>query len=54
MTARRARTRELIELGAVLKTSGLAELVGGDRHLLLRHLVELAEQLRSAGVATGE
>jgi hypothetical protein len=43
---RRARTRQLIELGGLVQKAGLVELVGDDRATLLGAFLELAEQLR--------
>ena len=44
---RRARTRQLIELGGLVQKAGLVELVDDDRATLLGAFLELAEQLRS-------
>jgi hypothetical protein len=44
---RRARTRQLIELGGLVHKAGLVELVDDDRATLLGAFLELADQLRS-------
>ncbi|MBN8904434.1 MAG: conjugal transfer protein TraD [Rhodospirillales bacterium] len=43
---RRARTRQLIELGGLVQKAGLVELVDDDRATLLGAFLELADQLR--------
>ena len=43
---RRARTRQLIELGGLVHKAGLIELTGDDRATLLGAMMELADQLR--------
>ncbi len=43
---RRARTRQLIELGGLVQKAGLVELVDDDRATLLGAFLELAAQLR--------
>jgi len=43
---RRARTRQLIELGGLVQKAGLVELVDDDRATLLGALLGLADQLR--------
>ncbi len=43
---RRARTRQLIELGGLVHKAGLVELTGDDRATLLGAMMELADQLR--------
>ena len=43
---RRARTRQLIELGGLVQKAGLVELTGDDRATLLGAMMELADQLR--------
>ena len=43
---RRARTRQLIELGGLVQKAGLVELLDDDRATLLGALMELADQLR--------
>ncbi len=43
---RRARTRQLIELGGLIQKSGLVELTRDDRATLLGAMMELADQLR--------
>jgi len=43
---RRARTRQLIELGGLVQKAGLIELVDDDRATLLGALLGLADQLR--------
>ena len=47
MIIRRERTRELIALGALVQKSGLVERTGGDRDVLYRLLVQLAEQMET-------
>ncbi|MBB5741495.1 conjugal transfer protein TraD [Brevundimonas aurantiaca] len=44
---RRARTRQLIELGGLVKKAGLVELTRDDRNTLLGGLLMLAELLQS-------
>ena len=48
---RRARTRQLIELGGLVQKAGLVELVEDDRATLLGALLEIAEQLQDNGLA---
>ncbi len=43
---RRARTRQLIELGGLVHKAGLVELLHDDRATLLGAMMELADQLR--------
>ena len=43
---RRARTRQLIELGGLVQKAGLVELLDDDRAALLGALLGLADQLR--------
>ncbi len=43
---RRARTRQLIELGGLVHKAGLVELTGDDRAALLGAMMDLANQLR--------
>jgi hypothetical protein len=43
---RRARTRQLIELGGLVQKAGLVELVDDDRATLLGALLELAGRLQ--------
>ncbi len=43
---RRARTRQLIELGGLVQKTGLTELLHDDRAALLGAMMELADQLR--------
>jgi catalase (peroxidase I) len=43
---RRARTRQLIELGGLVHKAGLVELTDDDRATLLGAMMELADQLR--------
>ena len=43
---RRARTRQLIELGGLVQKAGLVELTGDDRATLLGALLELADRLQ--------
>ena len=43
---RRARTRQLIELGGLVQKAGLVELLHDDRAALLGAMMELADQLR--------
>jgi len=44
---RRARTRQLIELGGLVQKAGLAELLHDDRAALLGAMMDLADQIRS-------
>ncbi len=44
---RRERTRHLIELGGLIKKSGLVEQTGDDRAMIYGWLLELADMLRS-------
>ncbi len=46
---RRARTRQLIELGGLVHKAGLVEMLDDDRATLLGILLEAAEQLQQAG-----
>ena len=46
---RRARTRQLIELGGLMHKAGLVELLEDDRATLLGLLLEAAEQLQEGG-----
>lgn len=46
---RRARTRQLIELGGFVHKAGLVEMLNDDRATLLGILLEAAEQLQQAG-----
>ncbi len=46
---RRERTRHLIELGGLIKKSGLVERTGDDRALMYGWLLELVDLLRSEG-----
>ena len=43
---RRARTRQLIELGGLVQKAGLVELTGDDRATLLGAFLELADRLQ--------
>jgi Conjugal transfer protein TraD len=43
---RRARTRQLIELGGLVQKAGLVELLHDDRSALLGAMMELADRLR--------
>ena len=43
---RRARTRQLIELGGLVHKAGLVELTNDDRATLLGAMMDLADQLR--------
>jgi len=43
---RRARTRQLIELGGLVQKAGLVELLHDDRATLLGAMMELTDQLR--------
>ena len=51
---RRARTRQLIELGGLVQKAGLVELLNDDRATLLGALLSLAEQLQDHGQADEE
>jgi len=46
---RRARTRQLIELGGLVQKAGLVELLDDDRATLLGALLEMAKQLQVGG-----
>ena len=46
---RRARTRQLIELGGLVHKAGLVEALEDDRATLLGVLLEAAEQLQAGG-----
>ena len=46
---RRARTRQLIELGGLVQKAGLVELTGDDRATLLGAMLELADRLQPQG-----
>ena len=46
---RRARTRQLIELGGLVQKAGLIELLDDDRATLLGALLELAGRLQQQG-----
>ena len=46
---RRARTRQLIELGGLVQKAGLVDLLEDDRATLFGILLEAAEQLRAGG-----
>jgi len=48
---RRARTRQLIELGGLVRKAGLVELLEDDRATLLGALLDLAGQLQGGGQA---
>ena len=48
---RRARTRQLIELGGLVQKAGLVELVEDDRATLLGALLEITERLQDNGLA---
>ena len=48
---RRARTRQLIELGGLLQKAGLVELLEDDRATMLGALLGLADQLQGHGQA---
>ena len=48
---RRARTRQLIELGGLVQKAGLVELTSDNRATLLGALLDLASQLRGTGDA---
>ena len=45
---RRARTRQLIELGGLVAKAGVVELVDDDRAVILGLLTDAAARLRSA------
>lgn len=47
--ARRARTRQLIELGGLVAKAGLIDLAEDDRATLLGAFLELADRLRGFG-----
>ena len=47
---RRARTRQLIELGGLMHKAGLIEALDDDRATLLGLLLEAAEQLQAGGL----
>ena len=46
---RRARTRQLIELGGLMHKAGLVEALEDDRATLLGLLLDAAEQLKAGG-----
>ncbi len=46
---RRARTRQLIELGGLMHKAGLVEMLDDNRATLLGLLLEAAEQLQQGG-----
>lgn len=46
---RRARTRQLIELGGLVQKAGLVELLDDDRATVLGAMMEVAEQLQEEG-----
>ena len=48
---RRARTRQLIELGGLVQKAGLVELVDDDRATLFGAFLELAGRLQDVGQA---
>ena len=48
---RRARTRQLIELGGLVQKAGLVDLAGDDRAALLGAFLELADRLQGEGGA---
>ncbi len=48
---RRARTRQLIELGGLVRKAGLVELLEDDRATLLGGLLDLVGQLQGSGLA---
>lgn len=48
---RRARTRQLIELGGLVQKAGLVELLEDDRATMLGALLGLADQLHDHGQA---
>jgi hypothetical protein len=47
---RRARTRQLIELGGLVQKAGLVELVDDDRATLLGAFLEIAARLQGEGL----
>jgi len=49
---RYARTRHLIELGALVERSGLSDLIGGDQRIFYGAMIHLVEQARSADAHT--
>ncbi len=51
---RRARTRQLIELGGLVQKAGLFELLDDDRATMLGALLSLADQLQEHGHAEEE
>ena len=51
---RRARTRQLIELGGLVHKAGFVELLDDDRATLLGALLDVAGQLQGAGDADPE
>jgi len=50
---RRARTRQLIELGGLVQRAGLVELLDDDRAALLGAMMELADQIRDGRTDEG-
>ena len=46
---RRARTRQLIELGGLVQKAGLVDLTDDDRAALLGAFLELADRLQGEG-----
>ena len=48
---RRARTRQLIELGGLVQKAGLVDLTADDRAALLGAFLELADRLQGEGSA---
>jgi len=46
---RRARTRQLIELGGLMHKAGLVEMLEDDRATMLGAIMELVEQLQAGG-----
>jgi len=50
---RRARTRQLIELGGLVHKAGLVELTGDDRATLLGAMIDLADQLKGGREGVG-
>ncbi len=48
---RRARTRQLIELGGLVQKAGLVELLEDDRATMLGALLAIADQLQDHGQA---
>ena len=48
---RRARTRQLIELGGLVQKAGLVDLTADDRAALLGAFLELADRLQGEGGA---